>query len=72
MSTLLRGFARIRSAPALRGTGITQRANITTKPAKDVLGPAETAIGLGVFAMTILVPSGWVLANLESYKNKGA
>lgn len=38
MSALLRGLARIRSAPALRGTGITQRANITTKPPKDAVG----------------------------------
>lgn len=40
MSALLRGIARIRSAPALRGTAITQRANITTKPAKAALGAA--------------------------------
>ncbi|MCJ8740700.1 hypothetical protein PDJAM_G00062010 [Pangasius djambal] len=72
MSALLRGLARIRSAPALRGTAITQRANLTAKPAKDVLGPAETTIGLAMFALAILVPSGWVLANLESYKKKEA
>ncbi|XP_053504421.1 cytochrome c oxidase subunit 8A, mitochondrial [Ictalurus furcatus] len=70
MSALLKGLARIRSAPALRGTGFTQRANITTKPAKDTLGAAETTIGLGLFGMAILVPSGWVLVNLESYKKK--
>ncbi|KAF7697210.1 cytochrome c oxidase subunit 8B, mitochondrial [Silurus meridionalis] len=72
MSALLKGLARIRSAPVLRGTAITQRANITSKPAKDVHGPAETTIGLTLFALAILVPSGWVLANLESYKKKDA
>ncbi|XP_073680846.1 cytochrome c oxidase subunit 8A, mitochondrial [Garra rufa] len=70
MSGLLRGIARMRTAPALRGSTITQRANIATRPAKDSVGPAETVIGLAVFSLTILGPSGWVLANLESYKNK--
>ncbi|GAA6095558.1 cytochrome c oxidase subunit 8B, mitochondrial [Tachysurus ichikawai] len=70
MSALLRGLVRIRSAPALQGTAITQRANITSKPAKDAKGAAETAFGLALFATAILVPSGWVLANLESYKKK--
>ncbi|KAK2872820.1 hypothetical protein QQF64_017526 [Cirrhinus molitorella] len=70
MSGLLRGIARIRTAPALRGSTITQRANIATRPAKDSLGPAETTIGLAIFSITILGPSGWVLANLESYKKR--
>ncbi|XP_016377023.1 cytochrome c oxidase subunit 8A, mitochondrial [Sinocyclocheilus rhinocerous] len=71
MSGLLRGIARIRTAPVLRGSTITQRANIATRPAKDKFGPAETIIGLTVFSFTILGPSGWVLANLENYKKKG-
>ncbi|KAI4884652.1 hypothetical protein NFI96_017904, partial [Prochilodus magdalenae] len=70
MSGLLRGLARVRTAPALRGSNISQRANIATKPAKDALGAAETTIGLALFSVAILVPSGWVLANLESYKKK--
>lgn len=39
MSGLLRGIARVRAAPVLRGSTITQRANITTRPAKDKFGP---------------------------------
>ncbi|XP_057217121.1 cytochrome c oxidase subunit 8B, mitochondrial [Triplophysa rosa] len=70
MSGLLRGLARIRTAPVLRGSSITQRANIATRPAKDSIGPAETAIGLTVFTLAILGPAGWVLANLENYKNR--
>ncbi|XP_072518131.1 cytochrome c oxidase subunit 8A, mitochondrial [Salminus brasiliensis] len=70
MSGLLRGIARIRTAPALRGSNITQRSNLVTKPAKDELGPLETAIGLAMFSFAILAPSGWVLANLENYKKK--
>ncbi|TSL04329.1 Cytochrome c oxidase subunit 8A, mitochondrial [Bagarius yarrelli] len=72
MSAFLRGLARIRSAPVLRETGITQRANVASKPARNSVGTAETTIGLVVFALTILAPSGWVLANLESYKKKEA
>ncbi|XP_051537600.1 cytochrome c oxidase subunit 8B, mitochondrial-like [Myxocyprinus asiaticus] len=72
MSGLLRGIARIRTAPVLRGSAITQRANIATRPAKDAVGPAETAIGLTLFSLAILGPAGWVLANLENYKNKGS
>ncbi|XP_018950093.2 cytochrome c oxidase subunit 8B, mitochondrial [Cyprinus carpio] len=71
MSVLLRGIARVRAAPVLRGSAITQRANLTTRPAKDSFGPVETIIGLTVFSITILVPSGWVLTNLENYKKKG-
>ncbi|XP_062309555.1 cytochrome c oxidase subunit 8B, mitochondrial [Osmerus eperlanus] len=59
-----------RVAPALRSTAVVQRANVFTRPAKDALGPVETAIGLGMFALAILGPAGWVLANLESYKSK--
>lgn len=39
MSVLLRGIARVRAAPVLRGSAITQRANLTTRPAKDSFGP---------------------------------
>ncbi|XP_051955547.1 cytochrome c oxidase subunit 8B, mitochondrial-like [Xyrauchen texanus] len=72
MSGLLRGIARIRTSPVLRGSAVTQRANIATRPAKDAVGPAETAIGLMVFSLAILGPAGWVLANLENYKKKGS
>ncbi|XP_062867857.1 cytochrome c oxidase subunit 8B, mitochondrial [Trichomycterus rosablanca] len=70
MSALLRGLTFIRSAPALRGTTLTQRASLSSKPAKSAVGPVETTISLGVFAVAILAPSGWVLANLESYKKR--
>ncbi|XP_016348949.1 cytochrome c oxidase subunit 8B, mitochondrial-like [Sinocyclocheilus anshuiensis] len=72
MSGFLRGIARVRAAPVLRGSAITQRANITTRPAKDTFGPVETVIGLTTFSFTILGPSGWILANLENYKKKDA
>ncbi|XP_023823121.1 cytochrome c oxidase subunit 8B, mitochondrial [Salvelinus sp. IW2-2015] len=69
MSGLIRTIST-RTAPALRGPMITQRASVFTRPAKDPLGPVETVIGLGMFAVAILGPSGWVLANIENYKKK--
>lgn len=49
MSALLRGLARIGLSPALRGTAITQRANLTSKPAKNALGPAVSLINLLIY-----------------------
>ncbi|XP_029901175.1 cytochrome c oxidase subunit 8A, mitochondrial [Myripristis murdjan] len=59
-----------RAAPTLRAAVGTQRASLYTRPAKDKLGPVETAIGLGMFSLAILGPSGWILAHLEDYKKK--
>ncbi|XP_013984905.1 cytochrome c oxidase subunit 8A, mitochondrial [Salmo salar] len=67
MSGLLR---TISTRSALRGPMITQRASVFTRPAKHPLGPAETIIGLGLFALAILGPSSWILANIEDYKKK--
>ncbi|XP_076835586.1 cytochrome c oxidase subunit 8A, mitochondrial [Brachyhypopomus gauderio] len=68
MSGLLRGVLRLRTAPVLRGSNFAQRASIASKPAKHAVGSVETVIGLGLFTLVILAPSGWILANLESYK----
>ncbi|XP_028840244.1 cytochrome c oxidase subunit 8A, mitochondrial [Denticeps clupeoides] len=70
MSALLRALSTLRSAPAVRGVAVSQRANVATKAAKDPIGPAETVFGLTLFALTILGPSGWILAHLESYKKR--
>ncbi|CAI5798112.1 Cytochrome c oxidase subunit 8A, mitochondrial [Podarcis lilfordi] len=43
---------------------------ITAKAPKDPIGPVETVIGLTTFFITFLVPSGWILKNLESYKTR--
>ncbi|XP_044022972.1 cytochrome c oxidase subunit 8B, mitochondrial [Siniperca chuatsi] len=59
-----------RAAPALRGHNLTQRANLYTRPAKEKIGPAETAIGMSMFSLAILGPAGWILAHLEDYKKK--
>ncbi|CAL8292023.1 unnamed protein product [Arctogadus glacialis] len=69
MSGLVKAAAA-RVAPAMRTGIITQRASLYTRPAKEKIGTAETAIGLGMFSLAILGPSGWILAHLEEYKKK--
>ncbi|XP_073322433.1 cytochrome c oxidase subunit 8A, mitochondrial [Pagrus major] len=69
MPLLLRTIAR-RAAPVLRGHTVAQRAHISGKPAKGTVGPVETVVGIGMFSMAILAPSGWILAHLEDYKKK--
>ncbi|KAM6969097.1 cytochrome c oxidase subunit 8A, mitochondrial [Tautogolabrus adspersus] len=69
MSGLLRTFAS-RAAPALRQHSVVQKANMYSKPAKDKIGVKETAIGITMFSLAILGPSGWILAHLEDYKKK--
>ncbi|XP_076878428.1 cytochrome c oxidase subunit 8B [Brachyhypopomus gauderio] len=49
---------------------ITHRAGIMSKPAKHELTAGEQAVGMLAMLLTILVPSGWILANLESYKKR--
>ncbi|XP_030298961.1 cytochrome c oxidase subunit 8A, mitochondrial [Sparus aurata] len=69
MPLLLRTIAR-RAVPVLRGHTVTQRANVSGRPPKDAVGPMETVVGIGMFSMAILAPSGWILAHLEDYKKK--
>ncbi|XP_062402990.1 cytochrome c oxidase subunit 8B, mitochondrial [Sardina pilchardus] len=66
MSGLTRSFTLLRGA----GTQMIQKANLSHKPAKNVLSAGEQAFVMVTFFVTILGPSGWVLANLENYKNK--
>ncbi|XP_014935398.1 cytochrome c oxidase subunit 8A, mitochondrial [Acinonyx jubatus] len=60
----------------LRGlTGLTrrlpvQRAQIYSKPPQEQLGTMEVAIGLTSCFVCFLLPSGWVLSHLESYKKR--
>ncbi|XP_012676563.1 cytochrome c oxidase subunit 8B, mitochondrial [Clupea harengus] len=70
MLGIARGLSAVRSAPVVRSVTMSQRANLSNRAAKDPLGPAETAIGLTMFALAILGPAGWILANLENYKKK--
>ncbi|CAJ1074216.1 cytochrome c oxidase subunit 8A%2C mitochondrial [Xyrichtys novacula] len=69
MSGLLRTIAS-RAAPSLRQPTVVQRANLYSGPAKGKVGAAESVIGIGLFALAILGPAGWILAHLEDYKKK--
>ncbi|XP_040916498.1 cytochrome c oxidase subunit 8A, mitochondrial [Toxotes jaculatrix] len=69
MPGFLRTISRC-AAPALRRHAITQRASLYTTPPKGKMGPLETVVGLGMFSLAILGPSGWILAHLEDYKKK--
>ncbi|KAK5614233.1 hypothetical protein CRENBAI_006198 [Crenichthys baileyi] len=61
VSSLFRSALRSRVVPA---------ANLMTKPAKENITAGEQAIAMTAFFVSLLVPSGWILANLESYKKK--
>ncbi|XP_033490352.1 cytochrome c oxidase subunit 8B [Epinephelus lanceolatus] len=54
---------------ALR-TQMVPVANWSSKPAKHHITAGEQAIALTVMFITILGPSGWILAHLEDYKKK--
>ncbi|XP_036391377.1 cytochrome c oxidase subunit 8B, mitochondrial [Megalops cyprinoides] len=65
------GFGR--SFNFLRNTlrpQIISKANISAKPAKHVVTTGEQAIAMVTMFVTILVPSGWILAHLEEYKKQ--
>ncbi|XP_063053023.1 cytochrome c oxidase subunit 8B, mitochondrial [Engraulis encrasicolus] len=67
MSGLNRSFTFLKSAVRSQ---IVPKASLTAKPAKHVVSGAEQVFVMTVFFVTILGPSGWVLAHLESYKKK--
>ncbi|XP_071272114.1 cytochrome c oxidase subunit 8B [Salvelinus alpinus] len=48
---------------------IVSKASLSHKPAKHHISSGEQAIALTVFFITILGPSGYVLAHLEDYKH---
>ncbi|KAF7215141.1 cytochrome c oxidase subunit 8B [Nothobranchius furzeri] len=51
-------------------TRLVPVANVTFKPAKEVLSAGEQVIAMTTLFVTILGPSGWILAHLEDYKHK--
>ncbi|TFK12193.1 multiple epidermal growth factor-like domains protein 10 [Platysternon megacephalum] len=59
---VLRALLRPRLAPPARA--------LHSQPPENRVGPLETVIGLGAFFLAFMVPSGWILANMESYKKR--
>ncbi|KAL6480681.1 hypothetical protein MHYP_G00117140 [Metynnis hypsauchen] len=54
----------------LRQNFVSPRVQISVKPAKHHLSVGEQTFAMVVMFATILVPSGWILANLENYKKR--
>uniref|UniRef100_A0A8C2XKI0 Uncharacterized protein n=1 Tax=Cyclopterus lumpus TaxID=8103 RepID=A0A8C2XKI0_CYCLU len=73
MSGVFTALLRARRALAQKASlMIQQRASyIRGKPPKDHIGPAQTIFVLTVMTVTILGPSGWILAHLDEYKSRG-
>uniref|UniRef100_A0A670IK84 Uncharacterized protein n=1 Tax=Podarcis muralis TaxID=64176 RepID=A0A670IK84_PODMU len=43
--------------------------SVTSKTPKDLIGLVETIVSLTTFFISFMVPSDWILMNLESYKS---
>ncbi|XP_054999107.1 cytochrome c oxidase subunit 8A, mitochondrial [Sorex araneus] len=61
---LLRGLA----GPARRL--LVPRAQVHSRPPREPFGTTDVVVGLTACFLCFLVPPGWVLANLESYKKR--
>ncbi|XP_054426961.1 cytochrome c oxidase subunit 8A, mitochondrial [Pteronotus mesoamericanus] len=49
---------------------LVPRAQIYSKPPREQLRTMDLAIGLTSCFLCILLPAGWVLSHLESYKKR--
>ncbi|XP_052052000.1 cytochrome c oxidase subunit 8B, mitochondrial [Apodemus sylvaticus] len=47
---------------------VVPKAHVSAKPAKTPTSGMEQAVGISAIFAGLLVPAGWVLAHLESYK----
>uniref|UniRef100_A0A8C4J2G8 COX8A oxidase n=1 Tax=Dromaius novaehollandiae TaxID=8790 RepID=A0A8C4J2G8_DRONO len=67
----MRGFQRVSGllAAALRSQRVP-RARVTSKPPEEPLSTAEQVIALSVMFSCFLIPTAWILSNLEHYKSK--
>nr|7O37_m Chain m, Cytochrome c oxidase subunit 8B, mitochondrial [Mus musculus]7O3C_m Chain m, Cytochrome c oxidase subunit 8B, mitochondrial [Mus musculus]7O3E_m Chain m, Cytochrome c oxidase subunit 8B, mitochondrial [Mus musculus] len=45
---------------------------VSAKPAKTPTSAVEQAVGISAIVVGFMVPAGWVLAHLESYKKSSA
>ncbi|XP_060943567.1 cytochrome c oxidase subunit 8A, mitochondrial-like [Limanda limanda] len=72
MCGLLTGLLRPRLASLPRARVMVQQkaTYVHSKPPKNKVGALESMFVLTVMTLTVMVPSGWVLANLEDYKTR--
>ncbi|XP_031240519.1 cytochrome c oxidase subunit 8B, mitochondrial-like [Mastomys coucha] len=59
-------FLRLLQAP-VKYT-VVPKAHVSAKPAKTPTSAMEQAVGISATFVSFLVPAGWVLSHLESYK----
>ncbi|KAL0970413.1 hypothetical protein UPYG_G00241650 [Umbra pygmaea] len=70
MSGILRGTLKFRLPMAPRSHALNQRTKISSKPPKHQVSAAENIFVMAVFGLTILGPSGWILANVKNYQKR--
>nr|XP_004654214.1 cytochrome c oxidase subunit 8B, mitochondrial-like [Jaculus jaculus] len=51
---------------------VVPKAHVSAKPARNPTSPMEQAVGMVTTFVSFLVPAGWVLAHLDSYKKSSA
>nr|CAA46039.1 cytochrome-c oxidase [Rattus norvegicus] len=51
---------------------VIPKARISSKPAKSPTSAMDQAVGMSVIVAGFMVPAGWVLSHLESYKRSSA
>lgn len=51
---------------------VVPKAHISAKPARTPTSPSEQAAALVVTFLSFLIPAGWVLSHLESYKRRSS
>uniref|UniRef100_V9LII1 Cytochrome c oxidase subunit 8B, mitochondrial-like protein n=1 Tax=Callorhinchus milii TaxID=7868 RepID=V9LII1_CALMI len=69
------GFSRtvyrgLRYLSPKSGHQITLRAKVWSKPPEHSLSMMDLTIAFFVLNIAMLVPSGWVLTNMENYKHR--
>uniref|UniRef100_A0A3P8Y957 Uncharacterized protein n=1 Tax=Esox lucius TaxID=8010 RepID=A0A3P8Y957_ESOLU len=69
MFVLLRGTLNGRLAMIPRRNVVNQRKGVSSKPPKCHIS-AENIFVMTVFGLTILGPSGWILANVQNYQKR--
>ncbi|XP_010638606.1 cytochrome c oxidase subunit 8B, mitochondrial-like [Fukomys damarensis] len=47
---------------------VVSKAHVSAKPARTPTSPMEQAVGISIMFISFLIPAGWVLSHLESYK----
>ncbi|KAG7466301.1 hypothetical protein MATL_G00163400 [Megalops atlanticus] len=70
MCALLRGL--MQTVLPVRAKVVLQerRSNISSKPPKDKIGPGQTLFAMAMFAISLLVPAGWIMHHIPEYRKR--